>query len=93
MSTGSISVLSINKKYHIQWTLRIALWNLDSSIFLDLSSPLDKLSSFLNIEKLKLLEKEFENISAEYIFPYDYIDSWNSKLDEAQLPSKECFYN
>ncbi|XP_072745823.1 uncharacterized protein [Anoplolepis gracilipes] len=65
-----------------------------------LTTSLDKLASFLNKDKLKILQSEYKNLSAEDfnlltrkgVFPYEYIDCVD-KLQDACLPSRESFYS
>ncbi|KYN21094.1 hypothetical protein ALC57_06539, partial [Trachymyrmex cornetzi] len=65
-----------------------------------LASSLDKLASFLNNDKLRVLRREFSNLSEENfnlltrkgVFPYEYIDC-NEKLNELRLPPRESFYS
>ncbi|KYN23131.1 hypothetical protein ALC57_04455, partial [Trachymyrmex cornetzi] len=63
-------------------------------------SSLDKLSSFLSKDKLRVLRREFSNLSEENfnlltrkgVFPYEYIDC-SEKLNELCLPPRESFYS
>ncbi|KYN07979.1 hypothetical protein ALC62_01044 [Cyphomyrmex costatus] len=65
-----------------------------------LASSLEKLASFLSKDKLRVVQREFCNLSAENfdlltrkgIFPYEYIDSVE-KLDDTCLPPRESFYS
>ncbi|XP_020296714.1 uncharacterized protein LOC109861465 [Pseudomyrmex gracilis] len=83
---------SSSKSYNIE--LRF----IDSYKFL--SASLDKLASFLNKDKLKILQSEFRNLSVENfklltrkgVFPYEYVD-FVDKLQERRLPPRESFYS
>ncbi|KYN09798.1 hypothetical protein ALC57_18080, partial [Trachymyrmex cornetzi] len=63
-------------------------------------SSLDKLSSFLSKDKLRVLRREFSHLFEENfnlltrkgVFPYEYIDC-SEKLNELRLPSRESFYS
>jgi len=76
----------------------IKLWFIDSYKFLNIS--LDKLTSFLNKAKLRILQREFCNLSTENfnllmrkgIFLYEYIDCIE-KLKDMCLPPRELFYS
>jgi len=65
-----------------------------------LSTILDKLISFLKIEKLKITQSEFSKLVTEDfnlltqkdIFPYKYIDCVE-KLKETRLLSRKSFYS
>ncbi|XP_018399567.1 PREDICTED: uncharacterized protein LOC108777234 [Cyphomyrmex costatus] len=65
-----------------------------------LASSLDKLASFLNKDKLRVLRREFSHLSDENfnlltrkgVFPYEYIDC-SEKLNESSLPPRESFYS
>ena len=64
-----------------------------------LASNLDKLASFLSKDKLRILQREFSNLSEENfnllirkgVFPYEYVDCVE-KLKELCLPSRESFF-
>ncbi|XP_072757319.1 uncharacterized protein [Anoplolepis gracilipes] len=76
----------------------IKLRFIDSYKFL--TTSLDKLASFLSKDKLKILQSEYKNLSAEDfnlltrkgVFPYEYIDCVD-KLQDACLPSRESLYS
>lgn len=98
---GKITLLPITREKYISFTKYIAntcvsFRFIDSFRFM--SSSLDKLSSYLDNEKKYLTKKncktkeEFDLLQRKGIFPYDYLDSWE-KLEDAQLPTKECFFN
>ncbi|EZA51551.1 hypothetical protein X777_09760 [Ooceraea biroi] len=65
-----------------------------------LSSSLDKLVSFLNKNKLKMLRSEFAHLSTDDfalltrkgVFPYEYVDC-AEKLEDTRLPPRESFYS
>ncbi|KYN28563.1 hypothetical protein ALC57_02021 [Trachymyrmex cornetzi] len=65
-----------------------------------LNTSLEKLISYLDKSKLKIIRSEFSNLDAEDIdlltrkgvFPYEYIDSID-KLNETSLPPRELFYS
>jgi len=75
----------------------IKLRFIDSYKFL--TSSLDKLASYLDKDKLKILKSEFQNLSNENfnlltwkgVFPYEYID----RVDRLQvtLSPRESFYS
>lgn len=108
---GSLSVLPITKEKYISftknvedtnakadWREQIQLRFIDSYKFL--STSLDKLTSYLNKEKLKMLSSEFSKLSVndfdlltrKGIFPYEYLDCVN-KLQDTCLPPRESFYS
>jgi len=76
----------------------IKLYVLDLYNFL--TSSLDKLASYLNKDKLKIMQSEFFDLSAENfdlltrkgVFPYEYIDCVE-KLEETELLWRESFYS
>ncbi|KYN03595.1 hypothetical protein ALC62_05553 [Cyphomyrmex costatus] len=83
-----------NDEKNICVTLRF----IDSYRFL--ASSLDKLASFLNKDKLRVLRRKFSHLSQENfnlltrkgVFPYEYIDC-SEKLNESCLPPRESFYS
>ncbi|XP_018393385.1 PREDICTED: uncharacterized protein LOC108772363 [Cyphomyrmex costatus] len=106
---GNIDLLPITKEKYISFTKHvddtiddkkncIQLCFIDSYRFL--ASSLDKLSSFLNKDKLRVLRREFSHLSEENfnlltrkdVFPYKYIDC-SEKLNESCLPSRKSFYS
>ncbi|KYQ47211.1 hypothetical protein ALC60_13768, partial [Trachymyrmex zeteki] len=90
--TKHVDSTKINQKNCIQ--LRF----IDSYRFL--ASSLDKLASFLNNDKLRVLRREFSDLSEEDfnlltrkgVFPYEYID-YSEKVNELYLPPRESFYS
>ncbi|KYM94575.1 hypothetical protein ALC62_14792 [Cyphomyrmex costatus] len=76
----------------------IKLRFIDSYKFL--SSSLDKLASYLDKDKLKIVRSEFSSLSDEDfnlltrkgVFPYKYVDCFE-KLDESCLPPRESFHS
>ncbi|XP_072757714.1 uncharacterized protein [Anoplolepis gracilipes] len=106
---GEIDLLPITKEKYISFTKHvkgtknkpgnhIKLRFIDSYKFL--TTSLDKLASFLSKDKLKILQSEYKNLSAEDfnlltrkgVFPYEYIDCVD-KLQDVCLPSRESFYS
>ncbi|KYN50748.1 hypothetical protein ALC56_10211, partial [Trachymyrmex septentrionalis] len=65
-----------------------------------LSTSLDKLASYLDKDKLKiirskfstLLDDEFELLTHKGVFPYEYVDC-AEKLQDTRLPPRESFYS
>ncbi|RLU17688.1 hypothetical protein DMN91_009924 [Ooceraea biroi] len=65
-----------------------------------LSSSLDKLSSYLNNDKLRIVRSEFAKLLADDfdlltrkgVFPYEYVDC-AKKLEDTRLPPRESFYS
>ncbi|XP_076303709.1 uncharacterized protein LOC143221926 [Lasioglossum baleicum] len=65
-----------------------------------LNSSLDKLSSYLDKNKLRIVQGEFTHLSNDDfnlltrkgVFPYDYLASYD-KLNDTCLPPREAFYN
>jgi len=89
---GEIELLPITKEKYISFTKTVDLkkdnWKnhvklrfIDSYKFL--TASFDKLASYLDKDKLKILKSEFQNLSAENfslltrkgVFPYEYVDS------------------
>ncbi|KYN05857.1 hypothetical protein ALC62_03210 [Cyphomyrmex costatus] len=76
----------------------IKLRFIDSYKFL--SSSLDKLASYLDKDKLKIVRSEFSSLSDEDfnlltrkgVFPYEYVDCFE-KLNESCLPPRESFHS
>ena len=104
---GDVNLLPITKEKYISFIknvkgtkdktnskIYIKLRFIDSLKFLN--SSLDKLASFLRKDKLRIMQREYCNLSAEDfdlltrkgVFPYEYIDCVE-KLEELQLPSHE----
>ncbi|XP_018314227.1 uncharacterized protein [Mycetomoellerius zeteki] len=65
-----------------------------------LSASLDKLASYLDKDKLKIVRSEFSTLSNEEfelltrkgVFPYEYVDCVE-KLQDTRLPPRESFYS
>src|SRR5688572_9066692 len=60
-----------------------------------LNSSLDKLSSNLSLDDLKITASnvtQLEILRRKGVYPYEYIDSYN-RFEEHQLPPKEAFYS
>ncbi|KYN11071.1 hypothetical protein ALC57_16789 [Trachymyrmex cornetzi] len=111
---GNVNVLPITKEKYISFTKHIdstkdknknhfqkncvKLRFIDSFKFL--STSLEKLASYLDKNKLKIVRSEFPTLSDEEfelltrkgIFPYEYIDCVD-KLNERCLPPRESFYS
>jgi len=106
---GQVDLLPITKEKYISFTKSIKgtvgiqntvikLRFIDSYKFLNTS--LDKLASFLNKDRMQILQSQFKDISVENfnlltrkgVFPYEYVDDVE-KLDETCLPSRESFYS
>ncbi|KAJ8981439.1 hypothetical protein NQ317_015641 [Molorchus minor] len=100
---GNITLLAKNKEQYISFTKHI----LNSPVkyrFIDsfrfLASSLDKLSSYLNMDDLNILKKEFSYLNCDSlklltrkgVYPYDYITSMEI-LEERALPSSTDFHN
>ncbi|EZA56769.1 hypothetical protein X777_03234 [Ooceraea biroi] len=107
---GAIDVLPINKEKYISFTKHVnesddKKWRNHVQLqFIDLlrflNSSLDKLSSFLNKDKLKIVRSEFAHLSTDDfdlltrkgVFPYEYVDC-AEKLEDTRLPPRESFYS
>jgi len=106
---GRIELLPITKEKYISFTKNVDLKEEKSKNqvklrFIDsykfLTSSLDKLASFLDKDKLKILKSEFQNLFIEHfnlltrkgVFPYEYINSVD-RLQDTCLPSRESFYS
>ena len=108
---GNIDVLPITKEKYISFTKHvistadkldphnhIKLRFIDSYKFLNTS--LEKLASYLSIDKLKIVRSEFAHLSDEDfnlltrkgVFPYEYVDRIE-KLEDTCLPPRESFYS
>ncbi|XP_070526956.1 uncharacterized protein [Cardiocondyla obscurior] len=108
---GKVDLLPITKEKYISLTkhvndtakgqdLRTAikLRFIDSYKFLNAS--LDKLSSLLIKDKMRILraefaklsEKNFDLLTRKGIFPYEYVNSVE-RLDESSLPSRKSFFS
>ncbi|EZA49525.1 hypothetical protein X777_12263 [Ooceraea biroi] len=107
---GNVELLPITKEKYIsftkhvnesddkKWRNHVQLRFIDSFKFL--SSSLDKLSSFLNKDKLRIVRSEFAHLSTgdfdlltrKGVFPYEYVDC-AEKLEDTRLPPRESFYS
>ncbi|XP_076301197.1 uncharacterized protein LOC143219181 [Lasioglossum baleicum] len=108
---GKIAVLPLTKERYISFTKVVA--NKDEKRnyakllkfrFIDsfkfLNSSLDKLSSYLDKNKLRVVRNQFDHLNVDDfnlltrkgVFPYDYLASYD-KLNDTCLPSREAFYN
>ncbi|KYM96845.1 hypothetical protein ALC62_12487 [Cyphomyrmex costatus] len=106
---GQVDLLPITKEKYISFAKHVddtiddkkncvQLRFIDSFRFL--ASSLDKLSSFLNKDKLRVLRREFSHLSEENfnlltrkgVFPYEYINC-SEKLNESCLPPRDSFYS
>ncbi|KYN15203.1 hypothetical protein ALC57_12578, partial [Trachymyrmex cornetzi] len=104
-----VDLLPVTKEKYISFTKHVDSTKIDQKNcvqlrFIDsyrfLASSLDKLSSFLNNDKLRVLRREFSHLSEENfylltrkgVFPYEYIDC-SEKLNELCLPSRESIYS
>ena len=107
---GRVDLLPITKEKYISFTknvestadkdkkICIKLRFIDSYKFL--TGSLDKLASFLSKDKLRILQREFSELSAEDfdlltrkgVFPYEYIDCVE-KLEDSCLPPRDSFYS
>ncbi|KYN16161.1 hypothetical protein ALC57_11593 [Trachymyrmex cornetzi] len=111
---GNVDVLPITKEKYISFTKHIdstkdnntnnfqkncvKLRFIDSFKFL--STSLEKLASYLDKDKLKIVRSEFTTLSDEEfelltrkgVFPYEYVDCVD-KLNERCLPPRESFYS
>ncbi|XP_050456463.1 uncharacterized protein LOC126854112 [Cataglyphis hispanica] len=102
---GRIDVLPITKEKYISFTKNVKLAEEKNHIklrFIDsykfLSASLDKLASFLNKDKFKILKSKFQNednfnlLTRKGIFPYEYIDCVD-RLKDTCLPPRDSFHN
>ncbi|XP_076301675.1 uncharacterized protein LOC143219691 [Lasioglossum baleicum] len=111
---GRIDVLPLTKEEYISFTKNVSIGRqpgeerkyvkflkfrfIDSFKFLN--SSLDKLSSYLDKNKLCIVRGEFTHLSNDDfnlltrkgVFPYDYLASYD-KLNDTCLPPREAFYN
>ncbi|XP_077260494.1 uncharacterized protein LOC143896465 [Temnothorax americanus] len=107
---GRVDLLPITKEKYISFTKNvkstedknyqncIKLRFIDSYKFL--SASLEKLASFLDKDKLKIIrskfsalsDQDFELLTRKGVFPYEYIDCVE-KLEDACLPSRDSFYS
>ncbi|RLU15728.1 hypothetical protein DMN91_011483, partial [Ooceraea biroi] len=107
---GAIDVLPINKKKYIsftkhvnesdnkKWRNHVQLRFIDSYKFL--SSSLDKLSSYLNKDKLRIVRSEFAHLSTN---DFDLLTAkgrvplrvrgLRRKIEDTRLPPRESFYS
>ena len=84
--------------------LKINLKKMRKITFIDsfkfLSTSLDKLASYLDKDKLKIIrskfstlsDDEFELLTRKGVFPYEYVDCVE-KLQDTCLPPRESFYS
>ncbi|RLU21144.1 hypothetical protein DMN91_005517 [Ooceraea biroi] len=109
---GNVDVLPINKEKYISFTKHVYGFEDDKTTwrnhmqlrFIDsfkfLSSSLDKLSSYINNDKLRIVRSEFAKLSADDfdlltrkgVFPYEYVDC-AEKLEDTRLLPRESFYS
>ncbi|XP_077278612.1 uncharacterized protein LOC143906406 [Temnothorax americanus] len=107
---GRVDLLPITKEKYISFTKNvkstedkdmktcIKLRFIDSYKFL--STSLEKLASFLNKNKLKIIrskfsalsDQDFELLTRKGVFPYEYIDCVE-KLEDSCLPPRDSFYS
>ena len=111
---GRVDVLPITKEKYISFTKHVdstkdktennfqrncvKLRFIDSFKFL--STSLDKLASYLDKNKLKIIrskfsilpDDEFELLTRKGVFPYEYVDC-AEKLQDTRLPPRESFYS
>ncbi|XP_071646039.1 uncharacterized protein [Temnothorax longispinosus] len=107
---GHVDLLPITKEKYISFTKNVQstedkdkktcvkLRFIDSYKFL--TASLDKLASYLSKDKLRILQREFCELSAENfnlltrkgVFPYEYIDCVE-KLEDLCLPPRDSFYS
>ncbi|KYN23183.1 hypothetical protein ALC57_04403 [Trachymyrmex cornetzi] len=72
----------------------------DNSTIWRIAASLDKLASYLDEDKLKIVHSEFSTLSDEKlelltrkgVFPYEYVDCVE-KLQDTRLPPRESFYS
>ncbi|KYN18249.1 hypothetical protein ALC57_09442 [Trachymyrmex cornetzi] len=108
---GSVYLLPITKEKYISFTKYVkntskSRWGTDCvklrfvDSFKFLNTSLEKLVSYLDKSKLKIMRSEFLNLNTEDfdlltrkgVFPYEYIDNVD-KLNETSLPPREAFYS
>ncbi|KYM95685.1 hypothetical protein ALC62_13666 [Cyphomyrmex costatus] len=107
---GKVDLLPLTKEKYISFTKHVKdtsdedsrncvkLRFIDSYKFL--SSSLDKLASYLEKDKLKIVRSEFSSLSDEDfnlltrkgVFPYKYVDCVE-KLNDTRLPPRESFHS
>ncbi|XP_018404590.1 PREDICTED: uncharacterized protein LOC108781172 [Cyphomyrmex costatus] len=107
---GQVDLLPLTKEKYISFTKHVTdtsdkdsrkcvkLRFIDSYKFL--SASLDKLASYLDKDKLKIVRSEFSHVSDEEfdlltrkgVFPYEYVDSVE-KLNDTRLPLRESFHS
>ncbi|XP_070522397.1 uncharacterized protein [Cardiocondyla obscurior] len=105
----SVELLPITKEKYISFTKNVKSTTDDRNdciklrfidLFKFLNTSLEKLASFLNKDKLRVLRYEFSNLSNKNfdlltrkgVLPYEYIDSIE-KLEDTCLPPRESFYS
>ncbi|KYN27574.1 hypothetical protein ALC57_03033 [Trachymyrmex cornetzi] len=72
----------------------------DNSTIWRIAASLDKLASYLDKDKLKIVrsefltlsDKEFELLTRKGVFPYEYINC-TEKLQDPRLPPRELFFS
>ncbi|KYN30380.1 hypothetical protein ALC56_15307 [Trachymyrmex septentrionalis] len=105
---GRVDVLPITKEKYIfdtkDKTENNSQRNCVKLRFIDffkfLSTSLDKLASYLDKDKLKIIrskfstlsDDEFELLTRKGVFPYEYVDC-AEKLQDTRLPPRESFYS
>ncbi|XP_071581757.1 uncharacterized protein [Temnothorax nylanderi] len=105
---GSINLLPLTKETYISFTKNVregVNWeNCTKLRFVDsfkfLSTSLEKLASYLDRNKLKIMRSEFSELSEsdfnlltrKGVFPYEYVDGFD-KLLVTELPPREAFYS
>ncbi|KYN28549.1 hypothetical protein ALC57_02028 [Trachymyrmex cornetzi] len=111
---GQVDVLPITKEKYISFIKHVdstkgkntnhfrkncvKLRFIDSFKFL--SASIDKLASYLDKDKLKIIRSEFSTLSDKKlelltrkdVFPYEYVDCVE-KLQDTRLPPRESFYS
>ncbi|KYM93940.1 hypothetical protein ALC62_15447, partial [Cyphomyrmex costatus] len=107
---GQVDLLPLTKEKYISFTKHVKdtsdkdsrkcvkLRFIDSYKFL--SAGLDKLASYLDKDKLKIVRSEFSALSDEDfdllprkgVFPYEYVDSVE-RLNDTRLPPRESFHS
>ncbi|KYM94338.1 hypothetical protein ALC62_15040 [Cyphomyrmex costatus] len=107
---GQVDLLPLTKEKYISFTKHVKdtsdkdsrksvkLRFIDSYKFL--SAGLDKLASYLDKDKLKIVRSEFLALSDEDfdlltrkgVFPYEYVDSVE-RLNDTRLPPRESFHS
>ncbi|XP_071576599.1 uncharacterized protein [Temnothorax nylanderi] len=105
---GSINLLPLTKETYISFTKNVregVNWGNCTKLrfvhsFKFLSTSLEKLASYLDRDKLKIMRSEFSELSEsdfnlltrKGVFPYEYVDGFD-KLLVTELPPREAFYS